>query len=127
MYYFRNIEEIPLRPVFGSTKVFARHISGQHVMLNQVTFKPGTYVPEHQHPNEQIDYVLKGAIRVKVGSEEKVMRPGDIAVIPANTPHSFASASDEESVFIEVQSPPRLDYFPEVFITRPVHPDLSDQ
>src|SRR3954447_587016 len=40
-----------------------RLISGDRVMLTHVYFAAGTEVPQHRHDNEQITYILEGALQ----------------------------------------------------------------
>lgn len=81
---------------------------GSAMMLGVVTLAPGAVVPMHEHPNEQIGYVLEGAITLTIGGETRDLSPGASYLIPGNTPHEGSSA--EGCVVLDVFSPPRADY-----------------
>lgn len=69
---------------------------------------PGTGAPTHNHPHEQISYVLKGRVEFTVADKMTVLTPGSIIHVPGNVMHS-ATAS-EESTMIEMFSPPREEF-----------------
>ena len=79
------------------------------VMLTFFTFEPGSVVPGHQHPNEQITIVVQGAMEFSLGGETRILRAGDGACIPPNTPHA-ARILSEPTVAYDAWSPPREDY-----------------
>ncbi len=87
-----------------------RVITGERLMLLQVTLKKGCVVPRHSHDNEQMTYTLKGSLRVWIGGkgeEEIRVRAGDVLYVPANVPHKVEVL--EDTLNVEVFSPPRQD------------------
>ena len=92
-----------------------RIITGDKMMLTHVYLKKGAVVPRHQHHNEQITYVLEGALRFWLGgdsdgggAEEVVVRAGDVLTIPSNLPHKAQAL--EDTLDVDVFSPPRQDW-----------------
>ncbi len=79
------------------------------VMLTFFTFEPHSVVPEHRHPNEQITFVTRGAMRFTLAGESRVLRSGDGVCIAPNTLHS-AAILNESTEAIDAWSPPREDY-----------------
>jgi len=69
----------------------------------------GSIIPEHAHPNEQIGTVLKGALTLIVGGEEKIVRENDFWCIPADVTHKGKCIEGPAEV-LEFFSPPRADY-----------------
>jgi quercetin dioxygenase-like cupin family protein len=70
-------------------------IKGAKVEVGRYRFAAGTGAKPHKHPEEQVINVLSGKVRVRIGGEERVLGPGDAALIPPNTEHQ-ASAVDGE-------------------------------
>jgi quercetin dioxygenase-like cupin family protein len=66
----------------------ARFVHGDNLTLAYWDVDPGTELPEHTHPHEQIANVLEGEFELTVGGETRVLTPGQVAVIPGNVPHS---------------------------------------
>ena len=88
-----------------------RLVTGEHMMLAHVYLKKGCIVPRHRHENEQISYVLEGALRFWIGedeSEEIVVRAGEVLHLPSNVWHKAEAL--EETVDVDVFSPPREDW-----------------
>ncbi len=88
-----------------------RLVTGEHMMLAHVYLKKGCIVPRHRHENEQISYVLEGALRFSIGedeSEEIVVRAGEVLHLPSNVWHKAEAL--EETVDVDVFSPPREDW-----------------
>ena len=48
----------------------------------------GATFPEHRHPHEQIVSVLDGELEIVVAGERFVLTPGQVFVIPPDTPHA---------------------------------------
>ena len=64
-----------------------RLITGDRMMLAHVYLKKGCIVPKHQHENEQLTYILEGALRFWIGedeSQEVIVRAGEVLHIPSN-------------------------------------------
>lgn len=91
-----------------SSHIGRQFVSGEGAMLARVLLKKGAVVPEHQHLNEQLAYILEGALRFVIGGEERVVRAGEILVIPPHVPHSAEAL--EDTVDLDVFTPPRADW-----------------
>jgi quercetin dioxygenase-like cupin family protein len=88
-----------------------RIITSERIMIGEVTFKKGDTVPRHSHENEQFTYVVTGALKFwfgEDGSEEMVVGPGEVVVIPSNLPH--AAEALEDTLEFDVFNPPRQDW-----------------
>ena len=80
-------------------------------MIAQIYFEEGDDVPQHAHANEQITYILKGALRFWLGEDgqrEIVVRAGEVLVIPSELPHRALAL--EETLDVDVFTPPRQDW-----------------
>src|SRR5215210_2338449 len=47
-----------------------RLITGDRMMLAHVYLKKGCIVPKHSHDNEQLTYILEGALHFKLGEDQ---------------------------------------------------------
>jgi quercetin dioxygenase-like cupin family protein len=106
MAYFRT-HELPSCEMLPGIERRAVWLPG--VMLTFFSFEPRSVVPEHRHPNEQITWVTRGAMRFTLDGEERVLQSGDGVCIPPNVPHS-AVVLDEKTEAIDAWNPPRDDY-----------------
>jgi quercetin dioxygenase-like cupin family protein len=88
-----------------------RMITGERMMIAHVYLKKGAVVPQHQHENEQITYILEGALRFRLGAkgDQKVdVRAGEVLCIPPNLPH--AAEALEDTLDVDIFDPPRRDW-----------------
>jgi quercetin dioxygenase-like cupin family protein len=88
-----------------------RLITGERIMLAHVYLKKGCVVPKHKHENEQVSYILEGALRFWLGEdegEEQLVRAGEVLHIPSNVPHKAEAL--EDTLDVDVFSPPRQDW-----------------
>ena len=81
---------------------------GQQIMLARVLLKKGCIVPEHSHHNEQLTYILEGALKFWIDGKEIVVRAGETLCIPSNMLHKAEALVD--TVDLDVFCPPRADW-----------------
>jgi quercetin dioxygenase-like cupin family protein len=70
--------------------------------------EPGGKMPEHQHPQEQLAYILSGRMKLIVNGTPHELATGDFFYIPSTVPH--AAEGPEETRVLDTFSPPRDDY-----------------
>ncbi len=87
-------------------------ITGAQAMIARIELKKGCVVPRHSHPNEQIAWIVEGALVFvlgEAGSEQRVtVRAGEVLVIPGGLPH--AAEALEDTLDYDIFSPPRQDW-----------------
>lgn len=101
--------EIPKEQL--NEKLARRLISGERMMIAHVYLDQGCVVPMHRHENEQLTYVLEGALRFVIGDDrrrELMVRAGEVLHIPSNVPHEAEAL--EDTLDVDVFSPPRQDW-----------------
>jgi len=102
-------DEIPREEL--NEKLSRRLITGDQLMLAHVYLKKGCVVQKHSHVNEQLTYILEGALRFRVGedgAEEIVVRAGEVLHLPGNVPHEALAL--EDTLDVDVFYPPREDW-----------------
>lgn len=87
-----------------------RLITGDKMMLAHVYLKKGCVVPQHSHENEQLTYILDGALKFWIGEEmrEQIVRAGEVLVIPGGVLHKAEAL--EDTLDVDIFSPPRQDW-----------------
>ncbi len=83
-------------------------VVGQEIMLARVLLKKGCIVPEHSHHNEQITYILDGALKFWIDGKEIVVNAGEVLCIPSHMPHKAEALQD--TIDLDVFAPPRADW-----------------
>lgn len=91
-----------------------RLFTGERMMLAQVYLDKGAIVPRHSHENEQLTWIVEGALRFWLGEEgtpdfqELVVSAGEVLFIPSNVLHKAEAL--EDTFDVDVFSPPRQDW-----------------
>ncbi len=83
-------------------------VVGQEIMVARVLLKKGCIVPEHSHHNEQLTYILDGALKFWIDGREIVVHAGEVLCIPSNMPHKAEAM--EDTVDLDIFNPPRADW-----------------
>jgi quercetin dioxygenase-like cupin family protein len=83
-------------------------VVGRDIMVARVLMKKGCIVPQHQHINEQVTYILDGALKFWIDGKEIVVNAGEVLTIPSNMPHKAEALAD--TVDLDVFTPPRRDW-----------------
>ncbi len=82
---------------------------GEHLMLSQVKMEEGAVIPLHHHSQEQAGVLISGTLELKIGDETRILKPGQLYLIPPNVSHR-AVAVGGPVVVLDVFSPVREDY-----------------
>ena len=105
-----NWDDIPveqLNPLIGR-----QFLVGTNVMIARVLLKKGAVVPLHHHHNEQVSYILEGALKfilkTEAGDKEITVRAGEVLCIPPNLLHEAHAL--EDTVNLDIFNPPRQDW-----------------
>ena len=72
-----------------------------------VTVEPGTNadMESNSHEGHEFDYVLQGALRLKVGDQDMILNEGDSAYYDSIHPHAMQASGDETCVFLAMVIP----------------------
>jgi quercetin dioxygenase-like cupin family protein len=89
--------------------VFGKPLFGDSAMLNLIEFEPGSVVPLHSHPHEQLGIVLRGMQALVVGGVAHELAPLEGYVLPGDVEHS-AYCGPEGALVLDVFCPVREDY-----------------
>ena len=101
--YLEGVAERQMMPGFH-----ARMHHAENMTVSQWRIEAGAKLPEHSHPHEQVTVILEGSFEMTVDGEKKVIKPGDLVVIPSQAKHSAIALTDCR--IMDVFSPVREDY-----------------
>jgi len=96
--------QVVVNAATGERLVFqtlARDSAGELLRLDAF-FAPGSGAwAMHVHPHQEERFeILDGSLRFRVGRETKVVRAGDVIVVPAGTPHRPSNIGGMEAHFV---------------------------
>jgi quercetin dioxygenase-like cupin family protein len=107
MSHFSNVGELEVLKIWDGVR--GRAVTGAQAALVHLVLDADAVVPEHRHPHEQTGILLDGSLRFTVGGETKDLKPGDMWVIPGDTPHDVV-AGPNGATLVELFAPPRDDW-----------------
>ncbi|TMK17503.1 MAG: cupin domain-containing protein [Alphaproteobacteria bacterium] len=74
---FGALEKLPWERI--NDKIERRVLAGKHGMIVWWKIKAGAHAGAHQHPHEQIVWMLKGKMDFRLGNERRSMVAGDVS------------------------------------------------
>jgi quercetin dioxygenase-like cupin family protein len=81
-----------------------------HTVVLTVDMPPGLHVDAHTHDTEeQINIVVAGQVRFRVGDDETVLGPGGVLLMPRHVEHELWNDSEELARLIEIYTPPGME------------------
>ncbi|TFH01551.1 MAG: cupin domain-containing protein [Calditrichales bacterium] len=99
--------EVPVEQMAPGMK---RQIMGYdtNIMLVKVNFDKGGIGAPHDHPHQQVSYVVNGKFEVTIGDKTEILTTGDSFVVPPGLRHGAVCL--EEGMLIDTFSPMREDF-----------------
>ncbi|HKY12300.1 MAG TPA: cupin domain-containing protein [Gaiellaceae bacterium] len=91
-------------PITGEVLIFHRtseDTDGEAVLVETIVRPHGFVAAAHVHPHQTERFeVVAGSLGLRIGEQELVAGPGDVALVPPGTPHRFWNAGDREVRFL---------------------------
>ncbi|MHA1967040.1 MAG: cupin domain-containing protein [Candidatus Hodarchaeales archaeon] len=103
---FINLKDVYEKEVVPGFK--GKFVHSVNVTVAYWSITKGSLLPEHDHPHEQVTNVIKGELELSIGEGIKILKAGEVAVIPSNAKHHGKAISD--CYVIDVFNPVREDY-----------------
>jgi quercetin dioxygenase-like cupin family protein len=82
---------------------------GAGVCLIFLDAPPGHGPSLHRHPYEEIFVVQEGEATFTADGEERVVRAGEIVIVPAGVAHGFVNSGDGPLRQLDIHVSPRFD------------------
>jgi mannose-6-phosphate isomerase-like protein (cupin superfamily) len=71
--------------------------------------RPGMGPKLHRHPFAEVFVTIEGEATFTVGEEEIVVRAGQIAIAPPNTPHKFVSSGEGRLLQVDIHASSKFE------------------
>jgi len=96
-----DLHNMPKTAVLGKTSTGqGASFNGDRIYCGLVTKITGTGSKPHFHPDETFNYVLKGALKVRMDGLEFVVPTGNLLHIPANMVHTAVATDDGDATYL---------------------------
>ncbi len=97
---------VRIEPLEGAVILAAE---AEKMTLSIMEFEPGTVLPEHSHPHEQVGYMVQGEAVFKIDGRDYAVRAGQMWRLPGGVKHQVTVGAEPMRV-VEVFSPVREDF-----------------
>jgi quercetin dioxygenase-like cupin family protein len=64
-------------------------------------FVRGSSIHQHFHPQEEVYEVIEGELEVTIDGVSQIARPGLVAIVPGNVPHSVKALTDGRAIIVD--------------------------
>ncbi len=91
---FDELEKESVTPKYSTA--FGEVATGEQIELGRLRYKAGEGAVEHQHPQEQMMYVVSGKLKVEIEGDTQDIGPGWAFYAKANVPHRVTAVEDTE-------------------------------
>jgi mannose-6-phosphate isomerase-like protein (cupin superfamily) len=71
-------------------------------------FTASSTIHEHFHPEEEVYEVIAGELEMFVDGVTQVVRPGIVAIVPSNAPHSVRALTDGRVIIVDHPARPEF-------------------
>src|SRR3954462_1868272 len=103
-----NLIRLSELPFAGMSHEFAGENHRSPISIYFVDAPPGQGPGLHTHPYVETIIILEGTARLTVRDQERSVTAGEIAVVPAETPHKFVNIGPNNLRQIDVHGSPQF-------------------
>lgn len=107
MSYFKDASSREYKQLAPGART--RTFWGEHMLFSLVEIDSNSEVPNHTHPHEQAGVLIEGELEMGIGGEVRVMKPGDMYIIPGNVAH-YARTGNAAAKALDIFSPVRKEF-----------------
>src|SRR3984885_15849506 len=90
---FRVVERLP-----GGK---GRYFHSASMTFAHYEFAAGSSIHEHFHPEEEVYEVIEGELEVTIDGKTQTVKPGVVAIAPANSRHSVRALTDGRLIVVD--------------------------
>src|SRR5438477_12612227 len=85
-----------------------RYFHSPSITFAHYDFVRGSSIHEHFHPQEEVYEVVEGALEITIDGVTEVARPGMVAIVPSDVPHSVKAHTDGRANIVD--NPVRVEF-----------------
>ena len=85
-----------------------RYFHSPSMTFAHYDFVRGSSIHQHFHPQEEVYEVIEGELEVTIDGVAQIARPGLVAIVPPNVPHSIKALTDGRAIIVDY--PLRRDF-----------------
>jgi quercetin dioxygenase-like cupin family protein len=78
-----------------------RYFHSPSMTFAHYDFVRGSAIHEHFHPQEEVYEVVEGELEITIDGVTEVARPGMVAIVPSDVPHSVKALTDGRAIIVD--------------------------
>jgi quercetin dioxygenase-like cupin family protein len=78
-----------------------RYFHSPSMTFAHYDFVRGSSIHEHFHPQEEVYEVVEGELEITIDGVTEVARPGMVAIVPSDVPHSVKALTDGRVIIVD--------------------------
>ncbi len=78
-----------------------RYFHSPSMTFAHYDFVRGSSIHEHFHPQEEVYEVIEGELEITIDGVAQIARPGFVAIVPGNVPHSVKALTDGRAIIVD--------------------------
>ena len=78
-----------------------RYFHSPSMTFAHYDFVRGSSIHEHFHPQEEVYEVVEGQLEITIDGVTEVARPGMVAIVPSDVPHSVKALTDGRAIIVD--------------------------
>jgi quercetin dioxygenase-like cupin family protein len=78
-----------------------RYFHSASMTFAHYDFVRGASIHEHFHPQEEVYEVIDGELEMTIDNATQIVRPGVVAIVPSNAPHSVKALTDGRAIIVD--------------------------
>src|SRR5215475_5535506 len=78
-----------------------RYFHSENMTFAHYDFVQGASIHEHFHPQEEVYEVVEGELEITIDGVMQIARPGIVAIVPANAPHSVKALTAGRAIIVD--------------------------
>ncbi|NTX77439.1 cupin domain-containing protein [Serratia proteamaculans] len=90
--------------------------NSKELTVSELYLPAGAVAGVHQHPHEEVNYVVSGTLDFMCNGKTTTLKAGDSIRIPPNKPHNITCLADSAATVLSVWTPSRQDLISKLYI-----------
>jgi quercetin dioxygenase-like cupin family protein len=80
---------------------YGRYFHSPSMTFAHYDFLRGSSIHEHFHSQEEVYEVVEGELEITIDGVTGVARPGMVAIVPSDVPHSVKALTDGRAIIVD--------------------------
>ena len=80
---------------------YGRQFDSPSMTFVHYEFDAGASIHRHAHGQEEVGHIVEGELEIFIGGETRVVGPGSVGIVPANTLHEVRALTAGRAIVVD--------------------------